>query len=174
MKKILWAGIVFLNAATAYSTEIGAQPTTTIANYPLFFEIINDDYSDFWSNGQYLQYGPNDKVSVPAMGQSITITTNWGGVLLKDDFDTYFKSGWRDIDGNHWMQSGSLHIWNDYGDFRKNGKNGQCLFEPGLNFNVKTEDGVGDKVFTKEYNKVIIHLKDGFPNPKVLLEFSMT
>lgn len=166
MKKFLLAGIGFLSVTTVYSTEIEIQNPNNTANYPITIEVKNINYSDYWAEKQYLQYGPNDKTSVPSIGQSKTIIINWNGVLNTDDSNFYGKSGWKDNDGNWWMPSGSIYVWRDYGDYKKNGKTGISLFSPGVNHGVKNGDNN-----SREYNKVIVSLIEGFPNPEVMLEF---
>ena len=61
--------------------------------------------------------------------------------VIKEDFWEYWDTGWKDSDGNWWRPSGSVYVWNDYGDFERNGKTGMCLFEPDWNRDVK-EGGI--------------------------------
>ena len=168
----IFLSILNYNPTISHATELGTNPIQQKNGYQITIEIVNESYSDYWGAQQYLQYSPKGKTSLPTQGTSKTVVVNWGGFTHKD-FWEWWDTGWKDSDGGWWRPSGAVYVWRDYGNFEKNGKTGQCLFEPDWNRDVKEGAIMLDrKDFSKEYNKVIIHLLDGFPNPQTYLEYA--
>lgn len=173
MKRIfIFLSLLNYNPTINHAADLETNPIPQKNGYQITIEVVNDSYSDFWAAEQYLQYSPEGKTALPKQGTSKTFIVNWGGFTYKD-FWEYWDTGWKDSDGNWWRPSGSVYVWNDYGDFERNGKTGMCLFEPDWNRDVKEGGVILDKKdFSKEYNKVIIHLLEGFPHPESYLEYT--
>lgn len=173
MKRFLKSIVASMLVATvSYAAETAKEHALEQSKlYPITLEVVNESYSDLAASWHYLQYGPNDKMPVPKMGTSTTIVVNWGGFTHKD-FNDYWDTGWNDSDGNWWRPSGSLHLWFPHGEFNRYGKSGICLFEPGLNFDVKGAKKGERKEFTRDHNKVIIRLGEvSKGHPKLILEY---